>query len=101
MFSFSSIFKKVKEIKNFLSRIFFEIPQIKKIQNFLHFSFVQTVTMGRTALHDCAVKGDSETLQQLLSSSHSFNVNEQDEYGVLSIDFQVKEKLRDEKGSRT
>lgn len=38
--------------------------------------------MGRTALHDAAEKGDSETLKLLLSENHEFDVNERDEKGV-------------------
>jgi len=38
--------------------------------------------MGRTVLHEAAEKGDSGTLQRLLSGNHNLNVNEHDDERV-------------------
>jgi len=51
--------------------------------------------MGRTVLHEAAERGDSETLQRLLSENHNLDVNEQDQKYVCGERETERERERE------
>jgi len=54
--------------------------------------------MGRTVLHEAAEKGDSETLQRLLSGNHNLNVNEEDYKEACGMCEKERERLWEREG---